>query len=351
MNVSTRRSLGRVVRLGVDVDPNGQVGADTTDDKALTRLRSHAHVSSAVCHLPPLKPLVDGLLYLPGESVLYSPPKLAKTFMALDLALSVASGAPFMGRGVHQGPVVFVAAEGIGGLGSRVQSWHDWQGRADYVDEVTFLTAAVNLGDPATVDALCSFVTERQAILTVLDTLARCTAGAEENSARDMGRVVEALDTIRDATGHVLVVHHAGKDTTKGMRGSSALLGAVDTVVELSGDATAIRCEVTAQKDAELPPAWWCHLEQVGTSAVIDQIADMRMLTKGQRNVLAALEALPAEDRTSTKWQGIAEDRGVSRSGFFLAKKALIDAKTVTGGGKRGAVYQITESNEEGDLA
>ena len=53
------------------------------------KLEENARKSAEVCKLPPLTPLVDGLLFLPGESVIYSPPKLGKTFWALDLALSV----------------------------------------------------------------------------------------------------------------------------------------------------------------------------------------------------------------------------------------------------------------------
>jgi AAA domain len=149
-------------RLALGVEP-GAVSENgrEADDGVLERMRAKVYTPSEVCALPPLESLVDGLLFVPGESVLYSPPKLAKTFMALDLAFSVATGQPFMGRDVRQGPVVFVAAEGVGGLGVRIQAWHDYHARlvADS-DQVAFLTRAVNLTDPASVDALCSFVAD-----------------------------------------------------------------------------------------------------------------------------------------------------------------------------------------------
>jgi RecA-family ATPase len=228
-----------LANYGVDVDGDGREDDDERhDERPADGLAERAYTSSEVCNLPPLESLVDGLLLLPGESVLYSPPKLAKSFWALDLSFSVGSGQHFMGREVRQGPVAYVAAEGVGGLGARVQAWHDYHGRAsNYVDDVTFIVVAINLMDSKAVRQLCDYLKALGVILTVIDTLARCTAGAEENSARDMGQVVEAIDQIRDATGgHVLIVHHSGKDTTRGMRGSSALLGAVDTTIELSGD-------------------------------------------------------------------------------------------------------------------
>jgi hypothetical protein len=289
------------------------------------------------------------LLYLPGESVLYSPPKLAKTFWAIDLAECVASGQPFMGRDVHQGPVVFVVAEGVGGIGARVQAWHDFHGRAgSYVEAVTFITVAINLLDQKMVDGLCAFLKDRGAVLTIVDTLARCTPGMEENSARDMGDVVEALDLIRNATGgHVLVVHHAGKDVERGMRGSSALLGAVDTVIKLSGDSNAIRCAVTDQKDAEAPAPWYCHLQPVGSSAVIEQTSGTGMLTDIDRNILDVGRSLADEHRTAGRWQKAAEeDHRITESTFYKRLRVLRNDGRVAGGGERGARYTIPEDPE-----
>jgi hypothetical protein len=242
--------------------------AQRRDDNAVERMRQRLHIGSAVCELPPLNPLVEGLLFTPGESVIYSPPKIGKTFCTLDLALSVATGCSFMGRPVSQGPVLYVAAEGVGGLGARVRAWQRHHG-VENIDATAFLAVAVNLLDPSEIEAVIELAREMGAVLDVIDTLARCAPGADENSAKDMGQIVQAIDRIRDATGHVCVVHHAGKDTTKGMRGSTALLGAVDTVIELARAEGGIKVAVTAQKDAEPPEPWICRLVSVEDSAVI----------------------------------------------------------------------------------
>jgi AAA domain len=337
---------------GIDVeadnydDDTDSTPTETPDD----RLTNNAYTSSQVCDLPPPTFLVDGLLSMPGESVIYSPPKRGKTFLGIDLGLSVGSGRPFMGRTVTPGPVAFIAAEGVGGLGARVQAWHDWHERSEYVEDMTFIAVTVNLMDPKAVLELCAFLKARGVVLTILDTLHRCAPGADENSAKDMGRIIESLDQLRNATGgHVCVIHHAGKDVTKGMRGSSALLGAVDTVIELSGDTGTLRVAVTAQKETEPAPPWWCRLKTVGASAVLEHLAGQAAFTEAHLKILDALKALPPEDRTSTKWQAMAEDAGVGRSAFFQAKKALIEDGRVTGGGGRGALYQIAEKPEKVD--
>jgi hypothetical protein len=328
-----------------DAPDAGDARSGRAASRVLERLRARLHLGAAVCDLPPLTPLVDGVAFLPGESVIFSPPKTGKTFVALDLALSVATGVDFMGRPVKQAKVLYIVAEGVGGLGVRVAAWCRHHDRDD-IDGVAFLTTPVNLLDEEHVAALLEIAAELGAELVVIDTLARCIPGADENSAKDVGRAVAALDRIRDATGHVLTVHHAGKDAARGMRGSSALLGGVDTVIELVGDPLALRIEVTDQKDADAPPPWWCRLVAVGDSVVAETVGAEDVSAGSQRTVLEALTALPAEDRTSSKWQEMAAEFGVSRTVFFESKKKLRDRGLIAGGGARGALYRPAQEAE-----
>jgi hypothetical protein len=65
--------------------------------------------------------------------------------------------------------------------------------------------------------------------------LNRCAPGLDENDSREMGRVITAMKELQaDLGGLVLVVHHSGKESTKGMRGHSSLLAALDVVVEVT---------------------------------------------------------------------------------------------------------------------
>lgn len=92
--------------------------------------------------------------------------------------------------------------------------------------------------------------------LIVIDTLARCFGGNDENDAKDMGAFIEGCDTIKRETGAtVLVVHHSGKDDTKGARGSSAFRAALDAEfnVQREGEGGAIILTCTKMKDAEEP--------------------------------------------------------------------------------------------------
>lgn len=332
--------------MGDYVSTNGHREEEVEPASYSDRMRRRLHIGAAVCDIPPPVPLVERLLFTPGLSFVYGEPKVGKSFFELDLALSIATGRPFMGHDVTTGDVVYVVAEGVGGIGNRVAAWcaHYRMDPLTDLERIAFLTQPVNLSVEMEVAAFAHLIAERRPILTVIDTLARCTLGVEENSAKDMGVVVGALDRLRDVTGgHVSVVHHAGKDSTRGLRGSNAIRGAADTVISLVGESNAIKASVEDQKDAEELPPWWCHLVASEKSVVMTPASGVEALTGAMRTVLESLEMLPDEDRTSTKWQEMAEANGVSRAAFFTAKKELQRTQAVYGKGGRGALYTIPQ--------
>jgi hypothetical protein len=76
--------------------------------------------------------------------------------------------------------------------------------------------------------------------------------GGDENSAQDMGRAVAVGDRLRDRfNAATLIVHHAGKDATKGSRGSSALLGAADVFIRVEVESGEHVATVEWSRDGE----------------------------------------------------------------------------------------------------
>ena len=87
--------------------------------------------------------------------------------------------------------------------------------------------------------------------LCIVDTVARSLLG-DENSSSDMGMFVSACNAVqRHINGAVVGVHHAGKDASRGMRGSTALLGAVDAALRVKKDEDSFTLQCEKQKDAE----------------------------------------------------------------------------------------------------
>jgi hypothetical protein len=246
--------------------------AFTYADQSRSTLRTRLLTRSGLRSLPDPTPLIVDTLDRGTVAHLYGKWGSGKSFIALDWAACVATGKPWQGRAVEQCRVLYVAAEGAGGYDARVAAWESgWQASVDDA-AMTWLPDPINLTRAGDVDDLCALVREDGYGLVVLDTLARCAVGADENSAKDMGVVVDAMTKLRNATpdgrGVVLDVHHSGKDG-KTSRGSSALEAGVDTVYFTEIDGAGIVLTREKRKDGPLPDQHRLQLDQVGESCVV----------------------------------------------------------------------------------
>lgn len=168
-------------------------------------------------------------------SVIFGPSNVGKTFVALDLAMHVAAGKKWRGYRVNGGPVLYIAAEGGSGVINRVAALR--LEHPEFADALfTLLPTALDLHSEADAQAICDMLDEPPALI-VVDTLARSMGEGDENSTKDMGAFVRNCDLLRQKTGaHVLVVHHSGKDETRGARGAYALKAALDTEIRITSE-------------------------------------------------------------------------------------------------------------------
>jgi RecA-family ATPase len=198
--------------------------------------------------LPEPSWLVDGHL-TDGFTVMYGPPKKGKTFLALSWALSIGSGHRWHSHPVAQAPVLYVSGEGAGGLRRRTRAWHVAEQVAR--SQMYVIPFGVRLVDREHVLQLRSDIHSTGARLLVVDTLARSMAGADENSAQDMGMAIQAVDWLREKTGcAALVLHHSGVSGER-PRGSTALFGAADTLIRVDGDGRHVEVTCEGQKDSQ----------------------------------------------------------------------------------------------------
>lgn len=194
---------------------------------------------------------------LPADSigVMFGAPGTFKSFIALDLALHVAHGLPWLGRKTKQGAVIYIAAEGGTGLMRRVKAWHearglDWNGIPFYV-----VPAAVMLSTRSSdvVEAAKSVGVVPS--LVAVDTKSQTDEG-EENSSTDTARYFRELGTWFRALWActVLVLHHSGHSATERPRGSSAIVGNVDFMFGVFRDEKEMLATMVCerQKDGEL---------------------------------------------------------------------------------------------------
>ncbi len=197
--------------------------------------------------------------------VLFGASGAGKSFVALDLAGAICRGVEWRGRKVKQGRVVYIAAEGAGGFRNRMQAY----AQRNEVDLATLdfgvIHAAPNLIlKEDALDVAKSIQASGGADVVIVDTFAQTTPGANENAGEDMGKALAHCKGIHRATGAVVVlVHHAGKDPTKGARGWSGLRAAADAELEVIRMPTARVLRISKQKDGQDELEWGFDLEQV----------------------------------------------------------------------------------------
>jgi RecA/RadA recombinase len=215
---------------------------------------------------PPMQWLIKGVLPRAELGVLFGASGSGKTFVALDLAFSVARGNAWRDRRTARGRVVIIAAEGAGGIGKRGEAYaryHEFDLRGI---DLHVIPAAPNFLDNDDISEVMAEIGNIGPVdLVIIDTFAQVTPGANENTSEDIGRALANLKLLYGVTNAMnLVVAHAGKDLSKGVRGWSGLKAAADVQIEVlrheNGDREII---IEKMKDGEDGIRWGFKLEVV----------------------------------------------------------------------------------------
>jgi hypothetical protein len=209
--------------------------------------------------------LVKNVIPAADLVVMFGESGSGKSFVALDIAGAIARGAEWRGNRVKQGRVVIIAAEGGAGYRGRLRAYAALHGIELAALDIWVIHAQPNmlLKDDA-LDVCKAILAIGGASLVIVDTFAQVTPGANENAAEDMGKALTHCRGIRIATkAPVLLVHHSGKDQSKGARGWSGLKAAADAELEVVRMPTGRLVRLSKQKDGEDGLAWGFDLEQV----------------------------------------------------------------------------------------
>jgi phage/plasmid primase-like uncharacterized protein len=201
--------------------------------------------------------LVEGLMTIGSAVVVYGDSNSGKTFWALSVATAIATGADCYGKKTDPGLVVYLASEAPASIRSRMQAIKKYHGCN--LENLAMVPVPMNFynGDQDAHDVIelvraIEQIKGQPVRLIIGDTLARMSAGANENSGEDMGPVMARFDQVATATGAALmIIHHNGKDAAKGARGWSGIRAHIDTEIEVV-EKDGIR-SVTVTKQRELP--------------------------------------------------------------------------------------------------
>jgi hypothetical protein len=205
--------------------------------------------------LPRPQWLIRSLLVEKTTSVISADSGHFKSFIALEMALCVATGTPFHGREVRQGAAVYVAAEGFYTVYERAAAWAQQRG-CELPENFHILKVPVNVSESTTVQKFVETVTGFSPALVVLDTLSQCAVGLNENANNEMAGFMRGMMALADQIGaHVQAVHHNSKATGT-FRGAGAIKANVDTHITLDrpdaeNTVVFVRCEKQRGKPFE----------------------------------------------------------------------------------------------------
>ncbi len=193
--------------------------------------------------------LVEGIIALGDIAVLYGAPKTGKSFIAVDLALAISNGDVWFDRSINASKVLYWAGEDFNGLIARRTACIRHKGDcgvfsigndplsltsskvADTLDALAnvlrYELTPSRLEDPINYGSLPPVL--------IIDTWAMLTASMDENSGKDMSAAMASLRELQARVYNltIIIIHHAGKDGSRGMRGHSSLLAAVDVAIEV----------------------------------------------------------------------------------------------------------------------
>jgi hypothetical protein len=271
--------------------------------------------------------LVNSLIGKNKLVMIFGPSGSGKSFYALGLAFSVATGVPFFGREVAQGTVAYILGEGVDDVTRRKEAW---EVRHREIPEGTFYHTKMGLTflDPEDVGrasrAIKKIAQQSGPLnLIVVDTLAR-NYGGDENSNQDMGLFVKAMDRLRienpDST--ILIVHHSGLGDKNRGRGASALRGALDTELQVEGGDRRVTVTNTKEKEGPTGESWSYRLETVdlGTKDQLGNDETSLVLVPTSEENKPKAESMKRLERFGLEtWREAAEKYGqIDENGNFI---------------------------------
>ena len=337
-------------------EPWGHCCTASVDDRsrfAQTLLRR-----SELASLPPVKPLIEGILSLRAAVVLFGPTGAGKTFVALAWACCIGTGLNWLGHPVTRHKVLYVIGEGANGLDVRISAWeYAWQMKVTDED-VIFSVKPDSLTDRTVWAEITAEAIALGVQVVMLDTFSSLAPDADETKdaptfTRRLSDLAAAID------GTAMAVHHPGWSDSDRTRGGYQLEANVDEVLKLAGSPASPLIEVTRKKVKEGPAGerFWLRRRPVALghdsdgkpigSIVIETASSSEAETPVRDRVLANLADMDDVGATGPQLLAALGMPADKRSTLYKALKGLVDEGSLTKEGSRGRErYRMVTAHE-----
>lgn len=229
---------------------------------------------SLVTNYQPSRYLVYKLLHECSHGLIAGNSQSFKSFVALELAHCIATGRAFLGNQVlSTGKVFYVTGEGADGSTKRVKALYQQHGSTCNLVRV----CRINLSDDEQFHEFKECLIQEKPLLVIYDTLNSLSGGIDNNNSSAVSNFMRKLFTLSDlVNAATLIVHHFGKDSSKGMEGSHAFKSNSDHVFLLNRCGSTLNTILTCdkQKDGEAFEPITIELAPVELVGVRDQLGN-----------------------------------------------------------------------------
>jgi hypothetical protein len=201
-----------------------------------------------IANWPRIDWLVEGIIQRRSSAVIFGESRIGKSFLALDLATKLANGEDWFGYTVKPSKVIYFPAESPLGLYQRIEAMRIHSAQ-ETPENLLFMRSAVDLGSDDDVNRVIATVSNASDVLFI-DTFNAVASSSDENSSKEMGKILNGVRRVIDETGcTVIFVHHCGWSDNDRLRGHSSFSAAMDTRILVSKESGHPAWKVKGQRE------------------------------------------------------------------------------------------------------
>lgn len=241
--------------------------------------------------------LINDILETDSHGILGGASMAFKTFADLRIVYSICTGADFMGHSVYKtGKVLYVCGEGEGALARRLKALQIAE--SDFNGNLLVLKSNISIDNKVDMDRLKFAIMIIKPALVVFDTFASLVSETDENAPYQVAKALRLIkETCRNGYTSSLIVHHYGKDATKGMRGASNFINDMDFAIEMTRatDSMITTMSCKKMKDGE-------NFQDIHMEAIVVELGLTRQDGKVTTSlVLKMADYVPSENKSKGK--------------------------------------------------
>jgi hypothetical protein len=284
--------------------------------------------------------IIQGVIHAGTKAVLASGSKVGKTWILLDLAIAVATGAPFLKFKTEKGKVLFINFEiRREFIADRIKIIQEKKGDADLSNLDVWNLRGLTTDFETLTDAIIERAGEGNYCLIILDPIYKAMVGKSENTASSVGTLCNQIEQIVEETGAaVIFAHHyakgnaAKKNQVDRMSGSGVFARDADTIITLTEHAEK-DCYALEMTLRNLAPqtsfvVQWAFPLMVERPDLSP--ADFKLDEEAEADEYEPLIGLLDNSPLTTgEWLEAATEIGYSRATFFRDKEYLVKQKRV----------------------